>query len=160
MKFFFISLFTFYFSLAFSQTGYHSIGVLTGISANNSKFASVIFEKEGIKKFNLAYSLEAIRYSATTSTYDLKGNDNYVTAGFSLSSKLFYTRNYSSRIFFGAMAGTNNSYFVWYPVIGFKQNVNLSPKLSLLFQQRGAYIFNLPQHNWQASLHIGCRFIL
>ena len=159
-KIFYVLLFTFHLSFVFSQAGYNSISLLTGMSTNNSKFVSVLFEKDGMRKFNLIYSLEAIRYATATSTYDLSGNDNYVAAGLLLSSKLSNNRNYSSRIFFGAMAGTDNSYFVWYPVIGFKQNINLSSKFSLLFQERGAYIFNLSQNNWQASLHFGCRMIL
>jgi hypothetical protein len=157
---FYFSFFTLHFSLASAQTGYTGMDVLAGISTNNSKFASLIFEKEGAKKISFAYSIETIRYSTITSTYNFSGNDTYLSAGLMLSSKLAYSRNFSTRIFLGAMAATDNSSFVWYPVIGLRENINLSPKFSLLFQQRGAYIFNLSQNNWQASLHIGCRFML
>ncbi|MDR0791708.1 MAG: hypothetical protein LBE82_00250, partial [Chitinophagaceae bacterium] len=142
-----------------AQQGYTGVSISVGFSSNYSTFASLVLQKENVKKINLAYTLEAIRYAPDASKYDFKSGVTYLSAGVLFSSKLSSNRNFGARIFLGAMAGTNNSGFIYYPVLGTEQTFNLSPKFSFLLRERAAYIFNLPQLNWQATLQIGGRFI-
>jgi hypothetical protein len=157
MKQLFIALFTLNCCVAHAQQGYTGVSLSAGISTNYATFASLVFQKENVKKINLAYSLEAIRYSDNTAKYDFKSGVSYWSAGLLFSAKLSSNRNFGTSIFLGGMAGTNNSEFIWYPVVGTEQTLNLSPKFSLLFRERAAYIFNLPQLNWQATFQIGGR---
>jgi hypothetical protein len=132
---------------------------LAGVSTNNNTFGTLVIEKETEKKLNVASSLELSNYFFNSSADSMGSYDTYVAAGLLVSAKISYSRNYSARFFVGAMAGTDNKYFILYPVAGFRQNINLAPNFSLLFQERAAYIFYLPKFNWQATFQIGGRLI-
>jgi hypothetical protein len=142
-----------------AQTGYKGFSLLMGVSTNQNVFGTIIVENENTKKISVAGSLEMSRYLMTNATDSFGSYDTYLSAGLLLSGQLSYSRNYSARVFIGGMAGTDNRFFIMYPVIGFRQNINLSPNFSLLIQERAAYVFYLPQFNWQATFQIGGRFI-
>ena len=144
-----------------AQNGYTAISISGGLSVTNSKYVTILLEKNNNKKLHTGLMIENLFYSNYKSKkIDFASTNSYHSIGLFFAGPVKSSRNYSSQFYFGGATGTDFHRLIYYPFAGLSHSFYVSPKSQLFVTEKVQYIFKLSEAHWQPCAFIGFRYLL